>query len=202
MKTTSEVFYNNFGDIFLDALDSDVPPEEIYNQIKKVVEENYYYHKHLCSRAYEFLVLLNDNDQIEGHQDTVREREYYEGSSNDSVVMPPWGHSDLEYLSTNLPPTASKGWDGFWEENYYPEENKKTYDEMISNGWTMTADGFWIKDDTQSTNKWTLPVELDGLTGDCLVTLPDDLLNKVGWKENDELEWIDRGDGSFELRKV
>jgi len=142
MKTTTEVFYNNFGDIFLDALDSDVPPEEIYKQIKKVVEENYYYHKHLCGRAYEFLVLLND------------------------------------------------------------EGNKKTYNEMVSDGWTMTADGFWIKEDKQSTNKWILPVELDGLTGDCFINLPDDLLDKAGWKENDQLEWIDRGDGSFELRKV
>ena len=142
MKTTTEVFYNNFGDIFLDALDSDVPPEEIYKQIKKVVEENYYYHKHLCGRAYEFLVLLND------------------------------------------------------------EGNKKTYNEMVSDGWTMTADGFWIKEDKQSTNKWILPVELDGLTGDCFINLPDDLLDKAGWKENDQLEWIDRGDGSFELQKV
>lgn len=50
--------------------------------------------------------------------------------------------------------------------------------------------------------KWTLPVEVDGLTGDCLITLPDDLLEKVGWKENDQLEWIDRDDGSFELRKA
>lgn len=142
MKTTTEVFYNNFGDIFLDALDSDVPPEEIYKQIKKVVEENYYYHKHLCSRAYEFLVLLND------------------------------------------------------------EGNKKTYNEIVSDGWTMTADGFWINENKQSTNKWILPVELDGLTGDCFINLPDDLLDKAGWKENDQLEWIDRGDGTFELRKV
>lgn len=55
---------------------------------------------------------------------------------------------------------------------------------------------------SESSNTWTLPVELDGLTGDCLVTLPDDLLDKVGWKENDQLEWIDCGDGTFKLSKV
>ena len=173
MKTTTEVFYNNFGDIFLDALDSDVPPKEIYEQIKKVVEENYYYHKHLCSRAYEFLALLNDNDKIDA---ALQEREHHDGPNND--------------------------WNDFFGENYYPEENKKTYDEIAADGWTMTADGFWIKEDKQSTNKWILPVELDGLTGDCFINLPDDLLDKAGWKENDQLEWIDRGDGSFELRKV
>lgn len=202
MKTTTKVFYDNFGDIFVDALDSDVPPEEIYKQIKKVVEENYHYHKHLCSRAYEFLVLLNDNNDVEGYQAAIRERECYEETNDGSAIMSPWGHSDLEYLSSNVSLTTSKDWNNFWEEYYSPEENKKTYDEMVSDGHTMTADGFWIKENEQATNKWILPVNLDGLTGECCIDLPDDLLDSVGWKENDELEWINRGDGSFELRKV
>jgi len=27
-----------------------------------------------------------------------------------------------------------------------PKEKKKTYDEMVAEGWTMTADGFWIRE--------------------------------------------------------
>jgi len=52
---------------------------------------------------------------------------------------------------------------------------------------------------------WTIPVEtiFNGDTGeeDYVITLPPELLEKAGWKENDDLEWIDRGDGSYELRK-
>jgi len=50
--------------------------------------------------------------------------------------------------------------------------------------------------------KWRLPVELDGLTGECYIQLPDDLLKIANLKEGDQVEWIDRKDGSFEMRKV
>ncbi len=50
--------------------------------------------------------------------------------------------------------------------------------------------------------KWSLPVQLDGLTGDCYVEFPDDLLEAANLKEGDQVEWIDSGNGSFELRKV
>ena len=51
-------------------------------------------------------------------------------------------------------------------------------------------------------NRWVVPVELDGLSGECYIQLPDDLLERAGLKEGDQVEWIGRGDGSFELRKV
>jgi hypothetical protein len=50
--------------------------------------------------------------------------------------------------------------------------------------------------------RWQLPVEVDGLTGDCFIQFPDDLLEAANLKEGDQVEWIDRKDGSFELRKV
>jgi hypothetical protein len=50
--------------------------------------------------------------------------------------------------------------------------------------------------------KWQLPVQIDGLTGDCYINLPDDLLEVAGLKEDDTVEWIDRGGGSFEMKKV
>lgn len=42
----------------------------------------------------------------------------------------------------------------------------------------------------------TLTIDDDGI-----LTFPPELLEVTGWKEGDMLEWIDRGDGSFELRK-
>jgi len=37
--------------------------------------------------------------------------------------------------------------------------------------------------------------------GDGVLTLPPEILKATGWKEGDVLEWINREDGSFELRK-
>jgi antitoxin component of MazEF toxin-antitoxin module len=50
--------------------------------------------------------------------------------------------------------------------------------------------------------KWSLPVQVDGLSGECYVEFPDDLLEAANLKEGDQVEWIDCGNGSFELRKV
>jgi hypothetical protein len=50
--------------------------------------------------------------------------------------------------------------------------------------------------------RWQLPTEVDGLTGDVFVTFPDDLLEASGLNEGDTIEWVDRGDGSYLIRKV
>jgi len=50
-------------------------------------------------------------------------------------------------------------------------------------------------------NKWILPVEVDTISNDYYVTLPEDLLERLNWKEGDMLKWVDRGDGMFEIRK-
>jgi len=54
--------------------------------------------------------------------------------------------------------------------------------------------------DAAEKKSWVLPVEEDG--DDCVVTFPDELMAKTGWKEGDVLEWIDNGDGSYTLKKV
>jgi hypothetical protein len=82
-----------------DAMSSaEASPQEIYDVIKGVVEENYYTYKHQASQAYELLALINGNGK--GHITN-----YPEEVNND--CMPPWGHSDLEYLS-KLPPEEPK----------------------------------------------------------------------------------------------
>jgi len=53
----------------------------------------------------------------------------------------------------------------------------------------------------QNSNSWTLTVEEDPETGDAILQFPSDLLEQAGWKEGDTLEWIDRGDGSWQLKK-
>jgi antitoxin component of MazEF toxin-antitoxin module len=67
-----------------DAMSTDATPQEIYDVIKSVVEDNYYTYKHQTSKAYELLALLNGNGKghIKDYDDCMR----------------PWGHSDMEAL--------------------------------------------------------------------------------------------------------
>ena len=85
-------------------------------------------------------------------------------------------------------PECKGAWNDFWEQYYYPEE--------VLNAMCDEAEK---KDKVV---KWRLPVQVDGLTGECYIQLPDDLLEVVNLKEGDQVEWIDRKDGSFEMRKV
>ena len=49
---------------------------------------------------------------------------------------------------------------------------------------------------------WTMTVEEDPETGELILPLPKELLDLQNWKEGDELEWKDNGDGSWSLYKV
>ena len=49
-------------------------------------------------------------------------------------------------------------------------------------------------------NSWIVPVEEDG--DNCVVTFPDELIEKTGWKEGDILEWIANENGYYTLKKV
>lgn len=50
--------------------------------------------------------------------------------------------------------------------------------------------------------KWTAPIEMDGLSGECYVNLPDDLMELANLKETDNVEWVDNHNGSYSLRKL
>ena len=89
--------------------------------------------------------------------------------------MPPWGHSDMEYLACNkddTSPECKDAWNSFWEEE--PKQDKVV--------------------------KWQLPVEQ--VHEEYFITFPDDLLEAANLKVGDDVEWVDRDDGSFLLQKV
>jgi hypothetical protein len=50
--------------------------------------------------------------------------------------------------------------------------------------------------------KWSLPIQVDGLTGDCYVEFPDDLLEAANLKEGDQVEWVEQCNGTFQLKKI
>jgi hypothetical protein len=72
---------------------SEASPEEIYNVIKRVVEENYYIHKDHTSRCYELLALLNGNGK--GHIQGFEE--------------------NLTCDKDDLSPECREAWNDFWE---------------------------------------------------------------------------------------
>ena len=166
----------------------DATPQEIYDVIIKVVKDEYYTYKKKASESYELLALPNGNGDWKV-EDVMKEKEYYEPS------MPPWGHSDLEYLACNKDdssPECQKSWNDFWEEAPYPLYVSKDGDVCIPD--------YVTKED--KVVKWQLPVQVYGLSGDCFVEFPDDLLEVANLKEGDTVEWVDKGDGSYILRKV
>lgn len=71
--------------------------------------------------------------------------------------------------------------------------------EYCKNSWN----DFWQEGQSQNVtkNSWTIPVEVDDVSGDYFITIPNKVLERLSWKENDELEWVD-ADGFIKLQKV
>ena len=211
-----------------DAMNSDASPHEIYSTIREAVREDYYYHKDCISRASKLLELLSGHRPVkdkELFEAAIAEKKYYEGYDDFECPVPeqPTGStiSSLEYTKAKI--EANSAWNDGWTQQYYQKivdeyeanQNKKSgpideekgktlsYSEAIAAGWTMTDDGFWIPPEKKKT--WVLPVEelRDEDTGkdEYCITFPDDLLEAANLKENDIIEWVDQGDGSYLLKK-
>ncbi len=79
---------------------AEASPQEIYNKIKEVVQEEYYYYKNGASRTNELLQLLNGTVQF--HIDP--------------------GGNKVECAIGDTSEYCNNSWNNFWEEYYYPEE--------------------------------------------------------------------------------
>jgi len=100
--------------------------------------------------------------------------------------MPPWGHSDMEALK-------------YTDEEVEAMCEAAEEEELISKGY-FKEDGLWKKPKDKVV-KWILPIE-EVDCDECVINLPDDLLDAANLKEGDEVEWIDQGDGSYLMKKV
>jgi hypothetical protein len=192
-----------------DAISSgDATPQEIYDVIIGVVKENHDYHKQQVDQSEELINLLNNGWTME---DVIKERDYYEPS--DTFTFKSCSSGDTS-------PECVTSWNDFWcddtigeyqlrEAEYYNKESVKLDGYSVDG---LSHSKYWYEYDRNDPNrpnpfgdrvvKWQLPVQVDGLTGDCSVNLPDDLLERAKLKEGDTIEWVDRYDGSFEMRKV
>lgn len=169
---------------------AEASPEEIYGTIKKVVEEQYYYHKHQTSQAYELLALLNGNPKMTFSVSDIPSYEWNYDYSGPPVFC------TVDDSSSE----CKNAWNDFWSCDKEPTEE----DKELCKEYAIREQEYC--DDVSSLNakvtKWVLPVEVDGLSGECYVTLPDDLLEAASLKEGDQVEWIDNGDESFIVRKI
>jgi hypothetical protein len=52
------------------------------------------------------------------------------------------------------------------------------------------------------TESWSLTVQEDPETGECVVEFPETVLEQLGWTEGDNIEWNENQDGSFTLNKA
>jgi hypothetical protein len=183
-----------------------VSAREIIDSVAEAIQKNDYNKAEtLAMASYEFLgYYLEEFDKkfkLAWEETVVK-------SKKEDPCMPPWGHSDLEYLSKykkplscdkdDPSPECQGAWNSFWEESnnshskYYYE-----YDRNDSNRKNPFVD---------KVKKWVLPVEevkIDETDEtEYFISFPDDLLEATNLKEGDQVEWVDQGDGSYLLRKV
>lgn len=186
---------------------SEASPQEVYDTIKKVVQENFDAYQKTTERCRELLYLLDGVKNLE--LDLSDLSEYY-GINYDNMSSTGIGGSD-DYIHFNIdaagnevkicdkddPSTECKGaWNDFWEENYYPEEHSKHYYDYDRND-LGRPNPF-----EDRVKKWQLPVEVDAANDEYFVCFPDDLLEAANLKEGDEVEWVDQGYGSYLLKKA
>ena len=172
-------------------------------------EENYYPEEYkqyteeemnaMCEHA------ATENDKEKCREYNLREAEYYNKRAElDAKVQAESSYDDgwtekhyeaiVEEFSRN-DPTRLKYEEGWVYES--PDGGKTV---------TKRKPGSTEKIVVQKEEKksWTLPVEesiIDGVR-DYYITFPDDLLKAADLKEGDSVVWVDRKDGSYEMRKV
>jgi hypothetical protein len=133
-----------------DAVSGDASPQEIYDVIKDVVEEQYYYHKDRTSRAYKLLALLNGNGHIQEHKkDKVKKwvlpvEECKDADTDETEYFISFPDDLLE--AANLKEGDQVEWVDNGDDSYLLKKVEKhmTYQEMLDAGYWMTDDGFWM----------------------------------------------------------
>ena len=56
-------------------------------------------------------------------------------------------------------------------------------------------------EDSGSVKKYWIETVQEDENGELVLPFPQELLDEVGWKPGDNLEWVDRGDGTWEIRQ-
>ena len=196
----------------------DLTPQDIYDTIVKCVDESVEYHKKYLTKSIELLSLLKghrpvDFETTQSDWNDFWEENYYPEEVKVDDGMRPWGHSDLEYMIAN-PTLTEDRISNFPGEQYTEEELNAMCNKAVSDQEKEKCREYNLREaeyydkgaqvdaDYEKVKSWVLPTEVDGLTGDVTVNLPDDLLKAANLKEGDQIQWVDNGDGSYKMVKV
>ena len=136
----------------------DLTPQDIYETILKCVSESVKYHKKYYTKSVELLSLLKGNrpsvfessdhdyedfwnevDSI-STQYTEEELNAMCAAAEEKEKCREYNLREAEYYNKRAELDAQHS------KYYYNTGRNKTYDEMINDGWSMTDDGFWIKE--------------------------------------------------------
>lgn len=151
--------------------------EIIDTAIDRIQEHQYDKAETLMSAAYEFLeYYLNEFD------------EKFKVAWQETIVKPSQKRTQYTDEELNAMCDAAE------------KEQQLSHQEAVKEGWEMTDDGIWMPPE-KSNQKWIIPIEVDGPSGEYYVTLPDDLLSSANIQEGDTLEWFPSEDGSYILKK-
>ena len=162
-----------------DALNcEDLTPQDIYDTVVRCVDESVEYHKKYLTKSIELLSLLKghrpnvfdasahefdnfwyEQDEISKHY-TEEDLNAMCDAASDKEKCREYNLREAEYYNKRAELDAHERQareiakqvkaDGYSTS----ERNRKTYDQMIEEGWQMTDDGFWIKE----TEKGTLSI--------------------------------------------
>jgi len=187
----------------------DITAQEIYDVVKDAISSNIEYHQNYLDKNKKLKDLI---DCKYNWSDFWEENYYPEESHN-------YTEEELDAMCDKAKSDEEN--DGWTKEHY-----EAIVEEFSRNDPTrLKYEGGWVYESPDggktvtkrkpgSTEKivvqkeekksWTLPVEesiIDGVR-DYYITFPDDLLKAADLKEGDSVVWVDRKDGSYEMRKV
>lgn len=122
----------------------DLTPQDIYNTITNAVDENIEYHKRLLTKNIEVLSLLKGNRSVDfGTGDKDWANFWHEYPSNNQYT-----EEEMDAMCDVAEDREKCREYNLREAEYYDKRAKldAEYNRMIEEGYTLTDDGFWIKE--------------------------------------------------------
>jgi len=199
----------------------DLTAQEIYDTIVKCVDDVVNYHKKELSKSTDLLSLLKGHRELEFGVGNDEPWEYKDDPSPEGKkswvdfweeTYYPEEHK--QYTEEEMNAMCDKAASdqekdkcreyNLREAEYYNQRAKldAEYNAIKAAGgydWTPLPE---TKQD--KVKKWRLPVQQGTIDGvdDYYIEFPNDLLEAADLKEGDKVEWVDKGDGSYLLRKA
>jgi len=178
--------------------------------IDRIQEHQYDKAETMMSAAYEFLgYYLDEFDKKfkDAWQETVvvgKEENTAFFNVDTAGNMTPSYISPVTCDKDDQSPECKGAWNNFWNseevsDDCMPPWGHSDMEALSRPDWHRKIMPSVTQSDVDKVKKWVLPVEELGEIQ--FITFPDDLLEAANLKEGDQIEWVDKGDGSFLLKK-